>query len=215
MVRSAPPSASSRSLLLPCWSRCRLRKRRKTRTTSRSFKDSSRAGLGIGPVAQLETEKQVGSGVEDTCSQLGVTGPVVVLDSVPVAVGPEGTGRGFAAALIGGEATGVLGVAVQAGTVNVSAVEGDTLVHGGPEMKTGSVHEVRCPVVRLVCVDILHVASVTHAGPGGLVSDVKVSVAESIGPVAEVGPCAKHPVVEATTSALGESTVTSIGLISI
>lgn len=161
-------------------------------------------------MAQLETEEQVGSGVEDTCSQLGVIGPVVLLDSVPVVVGPEVTVRGFAVALIGGEATEVLGIAVQAGTVNVSAVEGNHVVHGGPEMKTGSVDEVRCPVVRLVFVAILHGASVTHGGPGGLVSEVKVSVAESIGPVVKVGPCAKDPVVEATTSALGESTLTSI-----
>lgn len=82
-------------------------------------------------MAQVETEKQVGTGVEVVCSQIEVTGPVVVVvvvDSVPVVVGPGV----FAVALIGVEAMEVLSVAVQAGTVNVSAVEGNPLAHVGP-----------------------------------------------------------------------------------
>lgn len=46
-------------------------------------RDSSRAGLGIGPVAQVETETQVGIGVEVMCSQFEVIGPVEEVDSVP------------------------------------------------------------------------------------------------------------------------------------
>lgn len=73
-------------------------------------------------MAQLETEKQVGTGVEVRCSQFDVIGPV---------------------ALIWVEATEVLSRVVQAVTVNVSAVElAKPLALVGPWLKTGSVEEV-------------------------------------------------------------------------
>lgn len=140
-------------------------------------REDSRAGLGIGPVVQVETENQVGAGVEVMCSQSEV---VVEVDSVPVVVGPVVKVRSPVVALI---------LAV---TVNVSAVGlMGPLVHAGPWLNTGSVVEVRCSVVELVFFAILAVASVIHAGPTGLVSlvsEVVVSVVESIGPVVETGP---------------------------
>ena len=158
-------------------------------------RDSSRAGLGIGPVAQVETEKQVGTGVEVICSQSEVRGPVEV-DSVPVFAGPEVTVRGSAVALIGLEAMEVLSFA----TVNVSAVE---VI--GPRLKTSSVDEVRCSVVKSAFFAILSAACVIHVGPSGLVglaSEVVVSVIESTGPVVKVGTSAMDPVLEATDSVL-------------
>ncbi len=47
-------------------------------------RDSSRACRGTGSVAQVETEKQAGTGVEIICSQSEVKGPVVEGDSLPV-----------------------------------------------------------------------------------------------------------------------------------
>ena len=162
-------------------------------TCANCSRDSSRAGLGIGPVAQVETEKQVGTGVEVICSQSEVRGPVEV-DSVPVFAGPEV--RGPAVALIGVEAMEVLSFA----TVNVSAVE---VI--GPRLKTSSVDEVRCSVVKSAFFAILSAACVIHVGPSGLVglaSEVVVSVIESTGPVVKVGTSAMDPVLEATDSVL-------------
>lgn len=176
-------------------------------------RDSSRAGLGRGPVAQVETEKQVGTGAEVMCSQFEVVGPVVEVDSVPVVVGPVVTVRGPVVALIGVESMEVLSLVGQAVTVYVSAFEvigpayelANPLAHVSPSLKTGSVDEVRCSAVKLVFFAILSVASVIHVVPVGLVglvSEVIVSAVESIGPVVKVGPSARDPVVEATDSVL-------------
>lgn len=86
-------------------------------------RDSSKSGLGTGPVAQVETEKQVGTGVEVICSPFEVIGPMEEVDSVPVFVDPVVKVRVPVAALIGVQATDVLSLVVQAVTVNVSAVE--------------------------------------------------------------------------------------------
>lgn len=184
-------------------------------------RDSSRAGLGRGPVAEVGTEKQEGTGVEVTCSQFEVTDPVVKVASVPVVVGPVVKVWG-PVALIGLEA------AAQAVSVNVSAVEvigpacePPPLAHVGPRSKTGpSVTEVRCSVVELVFFAILSVASEINVGPGGLVilvSEVIVNMVGSIGPVVKVGPTVMDLVVEATDSVLElrESTLTSLWLSSI
>lgn len=86
-------------------------------------RDCSRAGLGIGPVAQAETAKQVGTGVEVTCSQGEVLGPVAEVDSVPAVIGPVMELRGPVVGLAGVEANEELSLVVQAVTVNVSAAE--------------------------------------------------------------------------------------------
>lgn len=138
-------------------------------------------------MAQEETEKQVVSGGEVTCSQTGAIGPVVEVDSVPVAVGPVVNIR----------------VSVVAVNVIVSVYElDDPLVHVGLPLKTGSVDEVSCSVVEFVFFAILSVASAIHVGPAGLVGhvpEVKVCEVESIGPVVKEGPCVQvmDPVVEA------------------
>lgn len=107
-----------------------------------SSRDSSRAGLGIGPVAQVETETQAGTGVEVMCSQFEVIGPVVVVGSVPVVVGPVVKVRDPVVALKGVQAMEVLSLVVQAVTVNVSAAEvidpafelENPLAHVGPSL---------------------------------------------------------------------------------
>lgn len=135
-------------------------------------------------MAQVETETQVGIGVEVMCSQFEVIGPVEEVDSVP------------------SEAKKVLSLVVQAVTVNVSAVEvigpEYELAHVSPWLKTGPVDEVRCSVVKLVFFAILSVASEINVGPGGLVglvSEVMVSVAEW-----GLGPWVTGPEVQATDS---------------
>lgn len=137
-------------------------------------------------MAQVGTGKQVGTRVEVMCSQLEVIGPVVEVDSVPVVVGPVVK----VVALIGVEAMEVLSLVVQAVTVNVSAVEvmGPACELAIPWLKAVSVDEVKCSVV-------IFFASVIHVGPGGLVSEVTVSVRGSIGPVVKVGPSVTDPVV--------------------
>lgn len=132
-------------------------------------------------MAQVETEEEVGTGIEVMCSQFEVIGPVVVeVDCVPVVAGPVVETRDPVVALTGVTATEVLSLV----TVNVSAVE----LRGpaSPLLETGCVDEVRRSVVESVFFAILSVASVIHEGPVGLVdrkSEVTVSVAESIGPV--------------------------------
>lgn len=136
-------------------------------------------------MAQVETEKQVVTGVEVMCSKFGDIGPVVEADSVLVVVGP------------------VENVGVSVVAVNVSAYElADPLVHLGPPLKTGSEDEVSCSVVEFVLFAILSVASMIHIGPAGLVGrvpEVKVCEVESIGPVVKEGSCVQvtDPVVEA------------------
>ena len=132
-------------------------------------------------MAQVVTGKQVGTRVEVMCSLFEVIGPVVEADSVPVVVGPVVK----AVALVGVEAMEVLSLVVQAVTVSVSAAE--VMGPACPWLKAVSVDEVKCSVV-------IFFASVIHAGPGGLVSEVTVSVRVSIGPAVKV--------VEATDSVL-------------
>lgn len=137
-------------------------------------RDSSRAGLGIGPVAQEDTEKQVGTGVEVICSQIEDICPVVDVASVPVVVGPVVKVRGPAVALIAVESIEV----VQADTVSAVEVRGTAHKLAPPRLKTGSVDEVCCSVMKLVLLAPVFVASVIHADPGGLVglmSEVTVS----------------------------------------
>lgn len=175
---------------------------------AKSSRDSSRAGLGRGPVAQVETEKHLSTGVEVMCSQFEVIGPVVVLDSLPVVVGPVVKVRGPAVPLTGVEAMEVLSPVMQEVTVNVSVVEvigpacelANPLAHVGPWLKTGSVDEVRRSVVKSVFFAILSVAPVGPGGLVGLVSEVIVSVVESVDSVVKVGPSVMDPVVEATDS---------------
>lgn len=178
-----------------------------------SSRDSSRAGLGIGPVAEVETEKQVATGVAVMCSECEVIGPVVVVDSILVVAGPGVKVRGPVVALKGVEATEVLSLVVQAVTVKVSAVEvigpayelANPGVHMDPWLKTGSVDEVRGSVVKSVFFAMLPEASVIHIGSGrlvGLVSEVIVTVEESTGPVVTVGPSVMDLVEEATASVL-------------
>lgn len=171
-------------------------------------RDSTRAGFGIGPVAQVETEKPVGIGMEVMCSQFEVIGPVVEVDSVQVVVGPVLEARGPVVALIRVETTEELSLVVQAVTVNVSVVEviGPACELAGPWLKMGSVDEVRCSVVESVFFAILTVSSVIRVGPVGLVglaSEVTVSVVESIGPVVK----ATDPVLD-----IRESTLTTLWL---
>lgn len=183
-------------------------------------RDASRAGLGIGPVVQVENDKQVGSGVEVMCSQFKIE---VEVDSVPVVVGPVVTVLGPVVALVGEEAMDVLSLVVQAVTVNVSAgdVIGSAYGVAGPLvhawLTTGSVDEVRCSVVELVFFAILAVVSVIHEGPTGLVrlvSEVIVSAVDSIGPVVKAGPNVQvmDPVVEANDPVLELSKSTSASL---
>lgn len=138
-------------------------------------------------MAEVETDKQVVTGGEVMCSQIGDIGPVVEVDSIPVVVGPVVNVR----------------VSVVAVTVNVSAYElDDPLIHVGPLLKVDSMDEVSCSVVEFVFFAILSVASAIHAGPAGLVGhvpEVKVCEVESVGPVVKEGPCVQvmDPVVEA------------------
>lgn len=71
----------------------------------------------------METEKQLGTGVEVICSQFEVIGSVEEVDSVPVFKDPVVKVRGPVAALLGVQAMEVLSFAVQGCTVNISAVE--------------------------------------------------------------------------------------------
>lgn len=169
-------------------------------------------------MAQVETERQEGTGVEVICSQFEVTGPVVEVESVPVVAGPVVNVRDPVVALIAVESVEVLSLVVQAVTVKVSAIEAT-----GPAfeveipLKTGSVDEVKCSVIKLLFFAILSVASVTYVGSDGLVglvSEVIVSVVESIGPLVKVGPCRMDPVLEATDSAVAvpDSALTSLWL---
>lgn len=169
-------------------------------------------------MAQVETERQVGTGVEVICSQLEVTGPVVDVESVPAVAGPVVNVRGPVVVLIAVESVEVLSLVVQAVTVKVSAdeVTGPAFEAEIP-LKSGSVDEVKSSVIKLVFFAILSVASVIHVGSDelvGLVSEVIVSVVESIGPVVKVGPCVMDPVLEATDSAVEvqDSTLTSLWL---
>lgn len=174
-------------------------------------RDSSRTGLGIGFVVQVEKEKQVGTGVEVICSQFGIRGPVEEVGSVPVVVGPVVKVRGPVVALIGVEAMEVLSLVVQAVTVNVVEALGavyevaNPLAHESPWSKKGSVDEVRSSVVKLVFFAIQSVASVIHVcsgGLAGLASEVIGSAVESIGPVVKVGPNVMDPELVATDSVL-------------
>lgn len=122
-------------------------------------------------MAQVATP--VGTGVEVMRSQFEVIAPVVAVESVPGVAGHAVRVSGLAVALIGVEAMAGLSIAVQAGTVNVSAVEGNPLTHVGPELKTDSVDEARRPAVTSVFAETL---SVIHVGPGGLVSEVAIRV---------------------------------------
>lgn len=186
-----------------------------------SSRDSSRAGLGIGPVAEVETEKQVGTGVVVMCSECEVIGPVVVLNSILVVIGPGVRVGGSVDAFKGVEATEVFSLVVQAVTVKVSVSEvigpayelANPMAHVDPGLKTGSVDEVRGSVRKLVFFAILSEASVIHVGSGrlvDLVSEVVVTVEESTSPVVRVGPSVMDPVVEAPDSVLQESTLTSL-----
>lgn len=145
-----------------------------------SSRDFSSAELRIGPVAQVESDRQVGTGVEVMCFQLEVKGPVVVVDSGPAIVGR--VVRGPVVELGGVEAMEVLFLVVQVVPVNGS--------------------EVRCSVGKSVFFAILSAASVIHVVPGGKVPEVKVGVVELIGPVVKVGASVLDPVVEATDSEL-------------
>lgn len=58
--------------------------------------------------------------------------------------------------------------------------------------------EVKCSVVKIAFFAILSIVPVVHGGPGGLVSEVIVSVVESTG----VSPTVIDPVMEATDSEL-------------
>lgn len=185
-------------------------------------RDSSKAGLGIGPVAQVESEKQVVAGVEVMCSHCEDVGPEVV--SVPVFVGTVVKVGDPVVALTGVEATELLNLII-AVDVNVSAAEvtgpevADPLTHVGPECKTGSVDEVSCSVVEFVFFAILSVDSVILVGPLGLVGhvpEVKVCEVESIGSVVKAGPCV--PVMDSVLEApdpvleIRESTSASLWL---
>lgn len=135
-------------------------------------------------MAQVETEEEVGTGVEAMCSQFEVVGPVVEVDCVPVVVGPGVEARGPVVALTGVTAAEALSLV----TVNVSAVEVRGPAHdlASSLLETDSVGEVRRSVVESVFFAVLSVASVIHEGPVGLVdckSEVTVIVAESRGPV--------------------------------
>lgn len=179
-------------------------------------RDSNREWLGKGPVAQVGTEKQVGAGVEVMCSQFEVTDPVVKVDSLSVVVGPVVKVRG-PVALIEVESV-VQAVTVPAVEVIGPAYEpANPLAHVGPWLKTGSVTEVGCSVVKSVFFANRSVPSAISVGPGGLgslVSEVIVSVEGSIGPVVKVGPSVTDPMWEATDSELElwESTLTSLWL---
>lgn len=119
----------------------------------------------MGPVAQEDTEKQVGTGAEVICSQIEVICPVVEMASVPVVVGPVVKVRSPAVALIAVESIEV----VQAVTVSAVEVTGPAHELATPRLKTGSVDEVCCSVMKLDFFVPVSVASVIHAGPGGLV----------------------------------------------
>lgn len=76
-----------------------------------------------------------------------------------------------------------------------------------PRLKLGSVDEVKRSDVKLVLLSKLSVVPAIHVVPGGLASEVRVSVEESTG----------DPVMEATDSVLAirESTPASVWLRSI
>lgn len=164
-------------------------------------RDASRAGLGMGPVALTRAKRQVGSGVEEMCSQFEVTGPVVKEGSVPVGIGPVVEIIGCVVELTGTEAREVASLVEQAVTLDGSSyrLEGHS-VCVDPEEMLSSVGEVRGSVVEMVFFAILAVPSVAHIGLtvlACLVSEVRL-VAESVGPVVRVGPGVqvKDPVVE-------------------
>lgn len=143
---------------------------------------------------QVEAKRPVGTGVEIICSRSEVIGPVEEVDSVPLVLDPVVKVRGPVDALTEEESMEALSLVVQAVTVDISAVE---VI--GPAF----VDEVKCSPEKLVFFAILSVASVIYVGTGGvvdLVSEVIVSVAESIGLAVQVGPCVMDSVLEATVS---------------
>lgn len=150
----------------------------------------------MGPVALEGAKRQVGTGIEVTCSQGEVIGPVVEVDSVPVAVSS-------AIELTGMEAWDVVSLVVQVVPVDVLAFINEVM---GSSYKLAcsslqvemlrSVDEVRGSVVEIVFFAVLDVASVIHVGPDVL---SEVNVVESMGPVVKVGASVQvmDPLVEA------------------
>lgn len=162
-------------------------------------------------MVQLETEKHVGTGVEEICSQFEVLGPVVAEGSVLVPVGAVVALSSSVVTFKSAGAVEVLVTPLQEGSENVFALElmssaygaEEPLAHVSPWLTVGSVEEVICSLCEFVFSSVLFLASVIHVdscGLGRTVSVIAAIVTESVGPGVKAGPIIMVPELEATGS---------------